>query len=110
MDYSRAVIESSLVTRATPERGLSPAGHVVVAVCLGFIGAFGFVSNALVLLLFCRRKPLRAPINCMLVSISASDLLVSALGTPLSFAASTRGRWLVGARGCVWYGFINSFL
>ncbi|KAG7317477.1 hypothetical protein KOW79_018512 [Hemibagrus wyckioides] len=119
MDYSSAVNASNWIcascihasgSHAHPERDLSPAGHVVVAVCLGFIGAFGFVNNAIVLLLFCRHKPLRSPINCMLVSISVSDLLVCVLGTPFSFAASTRGRWLIGARGCVWYGFINSFL
>ncbi|XP_026793807.3 teleost multiple tissue opsin b isoform X2 [Pangasianodon hypophthalmus] len=121
MDYSSAVLASNLSRscascahasggHAHSERDLSPAGHVVVAVCLGFIGTFGFVNNALVLLLFCRHKPLRSPINCMLVSISVSDLLVCVLGTPFSFAASARRRWLIGAHGCVWYGFINSFL
>ncbi|XP_062841292.1 teleost multiple tissue opsin b [Trichomycterus rosablanca] len=89
---------------------LSPTGHLIVAVCLGFIGTFGFLNNALVLVLFCRFKLLRSPINCLLASISVSDLLVCVLGTPFSFAASTRGRWLIGAAGCVWYGFINSFL
>ncbi|KAK2814765.1 hypothetical protein Q7C36_023031 [Tachysurus vachellii] len=121
MDNSSEIITSNLSWscascarasggHAPSERDLSPAGHVVVAVCLGIIGTFGFVNNAIVLLLFCRHKPLRSPINCMLVSISVSDLLVCVLGTPFSFAASARGRWLIGARGCVWYGFINSFL
>lgn len=121
MDYPSVIIASNLSrscvscarasgSHAHSERDLSPTGHVVVAVCLGFIGMFGFVNNALVLLLFCRHKPLRSPINCMLVSISVSDLLVCVLGTPFSFAASARGRWLIGAQGCVWYGFINSFL
>ncbi|KAI4901211.1 hypothetical protein NFI96_013719 [Prochilodus magdalenae] len=93
-----------------PPHNLSPTGHLVVAVCLGFIGTFGFVNNALVLVLFCRYRLLRSPINCLLVSISVSDLLVCVLGTPFSFAASTRGRWLIGGAGCVWYGFVNSFL
>ncbi|XP_029314152.1 LOW QUALITY PROTEIN: teleost multiple tissue opsin b [Cottoperca gobio] len=89
---------------------LSPKGHLVVAVCLGFIGIFGFLSNFLVLLLFCRYRALRTPMNVLLVSISASDLLVSVLGTPFSFAASTQGRWLIGRAGCVWYGFVNACL
>lgn len=121
MDYSSLMNASNLSrncvscihasgSHAPGGRDLSPTGHVMVAVYLGFIGAFGFVNNALVLLLFCRHKPLRSPINCMLVSISLSDLLVCVLGTPFSFAASARGRWLIGAHGCVWYGFINSFL
>nr|XP_020479762.1 opsin-3-like isoform X2 [Monopterus albus] len=87
---------------------LTPTGHLVVAVCLGFIGTFGLVNNLLVLVLFCRYKILRSPINLLLINISISDLLVCVLGTPFSFAASTQGRWLIGEKGCVWYGFANS--
>uniref|UniRef100_A0A3P8SMC9 Teleost multiple tissue opsin b n=1 Tax=Amphiprion percula TaxID=161767 RepID=A0A3P8SMC9_AMPPE len=93
-----------------PVLSLSPTGHLVVAVCLGFIGAVGFLSNFLVITLFCRYRALRTPMNLLLVSISASDLLVSVLGTPFSFAASTQGRWLIGRAGCVWYGFVNACL
>ena len=89
---------------------LSRRGHLVVALCLGAIGTVGFLSNFLVLALFCRYRALRTPMNLMLVSISASDLLVSVLGTPFSFAASTQGRWLLGRAGCVWYGFVNACL
>ncbi|KAM9331901.1 LOW QUALITY PROTEIN: teleost multiple tissue opsin b [Pholidichthys leucotaenia] len=92
-----------------PHHSLSPTGHLVVAVCLGFI-AIGFLTNFLVLRCFCRYRALRTPMNLLLVSISASDLLVSVLGTPISFAASTQGRWLIGRAGCVWYGFLNSCL
>lgn len=94
---------------ATPP-SLSPRGHLVVAVCLGFIGTLGFLSNLLVLALFARCRALRTPMNLLLVSISASDLLVNVLGTPFSFAASTQGRWLIGRAGCVWYGFVNACL
>lgn len=87
---------------------LTPTGNLVVSVCLGFIGTFGLVSNLLVLVLFCRYKMLRSPINLLLVNISISDLLVCIVGTPFSFAASTQGRWLIGDAGCVWYGFANS--
>ncbi|XP_071370527.1 teleost multiple tissue opsin a [Centroberyx affinis] len=87
---------------------LSPTGHLIVAVCLGFIGTLGLLNNLLVLVLFCRYKMLRSPINLLLINISISDLLVCVLGTPFSFAASTQGRWLIGEGGCVWYGFANS--
>uniref|UniRef100_A0A8C7LBU1 G-protein coupled receptors family 1 profile domain-containing protein n=1 Tax=Oncorhynchus kisutch TaxID=8019 RepID=A0A8C7LBU1_ONCKI len=87
---------------------LSPTGNLIVAVCLGFIGTFGFLNNLLVLVLFCRYKVLRSPINLLLINISFSDLLVCVVGTPFSFAASTQGRWLIGKSGCVWYGFANS--
>ncbi|XP_056149798.1 vertebrate ancient opsin-like [Lampris incognitus] len=87
---------------------LSPTGHLVVAVCLGFIGTLGLLNNLVVLLLFCRYKILRSPINLLLINICISDLLVCVLGTPFSFAASTQGKWLIGDSGCVWYGFANS--
>uniref|UniRef100_A0A1A8NTU5 Teleost multiple tissue opsin a n=2 Tax=Nothobranchius rachovii TaxID=451742 RepID=A0A1A8NTU5_9TELE len=87
---------------------LSPTGHLVVAMCLGFIGFFGLMNNLTVLVLFYRYKLLRSPINLLLINISVSDLLVCVLGTPFSFAASTQRRWLIGAEGCVWYGFANS--
>ncbi|XP_034717509.1 teleost multiple tissue opsin b [Etheostoma cragini] len=98
------------VSGSLPPPSLTPKGHLVVAVCLGFIGTFGFLNNLLVLALFFRYRALRTPINLLLVSIAASDLLVSVLGTPFSFAASTQGRWLIGREGCVWYGFVNSCL
>lgn len=87
---------------------LSPTGHSVVAVCLGFISTFGFVNNLLALVLFGRHKVLRSPINLLLINISVSDMLVCALATPLSLAASTRGYWLAGRTACVWYGFANT--
>ncbi|XP_035526380.1 vertebrate ancient opsin-like [Morone saxatilis] len=87
---------------------LTPTGNLVVAVCLGFIGTFGLMNNLLVLVLFCRYKMLRSPINLLLINISISDLLVCVLGTPFSFAASTQGRWLIGKGGCMWYGFANT--
>ncbi|XP_064194915.1 pinopsin-like [Anguilla rostrata] len=93
---------------ASSHSTLSPTGHLVVAVFLGFIGTFGFLNNLLVLVLFCRYKKLRSPINLLLMNISFSDLLVCVLGTPFSFAASTQGRWLIGPIGCVWYGFANT--
>ncbi|XP_056440761.1 teleost multiple tissue opsin b [Gadus chalcogrammus] len=89
---------------------LTRTGQLVVAVCLGVIGTLGFLNNFIVITLFCRYRTLRSPINCMLVSISVSDLLVSVLGTPFSFAASAQGRWLIGRSGCVWYGFVNACL
>ncbi|XP_076602783.1 teleost multiple tissue opsin 2b [Chaetodon auriga] len=87
---------------------LSPTGFVVLSVVLGFIMTFGFLNNFIVLLLFCKFKKLRTPVNMMLLNISVSDMLVCLFGTTLSFASSIRGRWLLGRSGCSWYGFINS--
>ncbi|KAM9804447.1 teleost multiple tissue opsin 2b [Neosynchiropus ocellatus] len=87
---------------------LSPTGFIVLSVVLGFIMTFGFLNNFVVLLLFCKFKKLRTPVNMLLLNISVSDMLVCLFGTTLSFASSIRGRWLLGRSGCSWYGFINS--
>uniref|UniRef100_A0A8C1ZSI2 G-protein coupled receptors family 1 profile domain-containing protein n=1 Tax=Cyprinus carpio TaxID=7962 RepID=A0A8C1ZSI2_CYPCA len=87
---------------------LSRTGHNVVAVILGSILVFGILNNFIVLVLFCKFKTLRTPVNMLLLNISVSDMLVCLFGTTLSFAASIRGRWLVGKHGCMWYGFVNS--
>ncbi|XP_070839414.1 pinopsin-like [Chaetodon trifascialis] len=94
---------------ADPAAGtLSRAGHTAAAVVLGLILVLGFLGNFLVLLVFSRFPQLQSPVNLLLVNISASDMLVCLFGTPLSFAASVRGRWLTGSYGCRWYGFANA--
>jgi len=92
----------------TPLVRLSRGGHRVVSVFLGSIMVLGIINNLLVLVLFCRFKSLRTPVNMLLLNISVSDMLVCLCGTTLSFASSLRARWLFGRRGCRWYGFINS--
>ncbi|XP_028846682.1 teleost multiple tissue opsin 2b isoform X1 [Denticeps clupeoides] len=91
-----------------PTQTLSGTGFIVLSVMLGLIMTFGFLNNLVVLILFCRFRALRTPVNMLLLNISVSDMLVCLLGTTLSFASSTQGRWLLGRRGCSWYGFINS--
>uniref|UniRef100_A0A3B3ZRX8 G-protein coupled receptors family 1 profile domain-containing protein n=1 Tax=Periophthalmus magnuspinnatus TaxID=409849 RepID=A0A3B3ZRX8_9GOBI len=87
---------------------LSRTGHTAVAVVLGFIFVLGFLGNFVALLVFSRYPVLRTPVNLLLINISASDMLVCIFGTPMSFAASVRGRWLTGSYGCRWYGFSNA--
>ncbi|CAN9501190.1 unnamed protein product [Ophioblennius macclurei] len=87
---------------------LSRAAHTAAAVALGFILVLGFLGNFLALLVFSRFPGLRTPVNLLLINISVSDMLVCVFGTPLSFAASVRGRWLTGTIGCRWYGFSNA--
>uniref|UniRef100_A0A8C4RJR2 Teleost multiple tissue opsin 2a n=1 Tax=Erpetoichthys calabaricus TaxID=27687 RepID=A0A8C4RJR2_ERPCA len=92
----------------TPKSLISRTGLTVVSVFLGCILIFGFFNNFIVLLLFCKFKTLRTPVNVLLLNISVSDMLVCVFGTTLSFASSIHGRWLVGKHGCMWYGFINT--
>ncbi|XP_075720058.1 vertebrate ancient opsin-like [Rhinoderma darwinii] len=112
--FSSSCSNSSSVTcrsnhyYGTDQANLSPTGHLLVAVSLGIIGSLGFFNNLLVVVLFCKYKVLRSPINMLLMNICLSDLMVCILGTPFSFAASIQGRWLIGEAGCIWYGFVNT--
>lgn len=109
LNYSLNLSDDQEVLDAPPGTAkLSPAGFVVLSVVLGFIMTFGFLNNFVVLLLFCKFKKLRTPVNMLLLNISVSDMLVCLFGTTLSFASSIRGKWLLGRSGCSWYGFINS--
>uniref|UniRef100_A0A8C5M8F5 G-protein coupled receptors family 1 profile domain-containing protein n=1 Tax=Leptobrachium leishanense TaxID=445787 RepID=A0A8C5M8F5_9ANUR len=90
------------------ESGISRTGHTIVAVFLGFILVFGFLNNFVVLILFCKFKTLRTPVNMMLLNISISDMLVCISGTTLSFTSSIQGKWIGGEYGCQWYGFVNA--
>ncbi|XP_061908127.1 opsin-3-like [Entelurus aequoreus] len=93
---------------SAPQQQLTRSGHHVVSLFLGSIMVFGILNNLLVLVLFCKFKTLRTPVNMLLLNISVSDMLVCACGTTLSFVSSLHHRWLFGRLGCVWYGFINS--
>ncbi|XP_015237434.1 PREDICTED: pinopsin-like isoform X1 [Cyprinodon variegatus] len=109
-DSSSFSSDATLPNSTTPHShdGLSRSGHTAVAVCLGFILVAGILNNSLTLLVFAKFRSLRTPINLILLNISLSDVLVCVFGTPFSFAASLRGRWLIGEFGCKWYGFANS--
>lgn len=114
LNYSFNMSEEDRLTlldgdwRDSPVETLSRAGFIALSVFLGFIMTFGFFNNFIVLVLFCKFKTLRTPVNMLLLNISVSDMLVCMFGTTLSFASSVRGRWLLGRHGCMWYGFINS--
>ncbi|XP_059214873.1 opsin-3 [Centropristis striata] len=82
--------------------------YKLLAGAIGTIGAFGFCNNAAVIVLFCRFKRLRTPTNLLLVNISLSDLLVSAIGINFTFVSCVRGGWVWSQATCVWDGFSNS--
>lgn len=90
------------------ERPFAADTYPLLAAAMGAIGLMGFLSNLLVLALHCRFERLRTPAALLLANISLSDLLVSACGGNLTFAACVRGRWTWGQAACVWDGFSNS--
>ncbi|KAF7669908.1 hypothetical protein LDENG_00115380 [Lucifuga dentata] len=98
-------------TRAdkSPEQFIFTVGtYKILAVAIGIIGVFGFCNNVIVIILYCKFKRLRTPTNLLLVNISLSDFLVSAIGINFTFASCVKGGWIWSQTTCVWDGFSNS--
>ncbi|KAG8197015.1 hypothetical protein JTE90_004287 [Oedothorax gibbosus] len=84
---------------------LSPMGYAIAAVVLFFIMVFGVCNNLVVIVVVAGTRKLRTPMNLILLNLSISDFLISALGTPLSFAAAVNRRWIFGDALCQVYAF-----
>ncbi|XP_039293404.1 vertebrate ancient opsin-like [Nilaparvata lugens] len=89
---------------------MSAAAYAAAAVCLFFIGFFGFFTNLVVIVLMCREKQLWTPLNVILFNLVLSDFSVSILGNPFTLASALAHRWLFGRLMCIVYGFFMSLL
>ncbi|CAH1801655.1 unnamed protein product [Owenia fusiformis] len=88
----------------------SPLSYTIVGVCLVCICVVGIIMNSLVLLTFLRKPKQRTPRNYFIIAITACDLLLGAIGTPLSAASYLAHRWLFGRIGCEYEAFIQFFV
>eukprot|EP00057_Strongylocentrotus_purpuratus_P031001 XP_783302.2 PREDICTED: pinopsin [Strongylocentrotus purpuratus] len=77
-----------------------------LTVYTGFLTIFGILNNGIVMILFARFPSLRHPINSFLFNVSLSDLIISCLASPFTFASNFAGRWLFGDLGCTLYAFL----
>lgn len=77
-----------------------------LTVYTGFLTIFGILNNGIVMILFARFPSLRHPINSFLFNVSLSDLIISCLASPFTFASNFAGRWLFGDLGCTIYAFL----
>ncbi|XP_041865515.1 opsin-3 [Melanotaenia boesemani] len=94
--------------RSTEQYIFAVGTYKLLAFTIGTIGLFGFCNNIIVLVLYCKFKRLRTPTNLLLVNISLSDFLVSAIGINFTFVSCVKGRWIWTQATCVWDGFSNS--
>ncbi|XP_022092780.1 visual pigment-like receptor peropsin [Acanthaster planci] len=85
------------------------AGYVVIGAYLCAVIVTGFIGNLIVIAAFCKFKKLRTANNCLIMNLSGSDLAMAIVGTPMSCSSSFAGKWLYGAAGCTYYGFINYY-
>ncbi|XP_077300333.1 vertebrate ancient opsin-like [Arctopsyche grandis] len=90
---------------------LMPAwGYTASAVVLFVIGILGFFLNLMVIILMCKDKQLRTPMNMILFNLVCSDFSVSILGNPFTLVSALNHRWMFGNTMCIMYGFFMSLL
>ena len=89
---------------------LSGGFHTAVA-CLLSVGAvLAVTANGIVLAVFLNNRHLISTTNMFVIALAVSDLSEAVLGNPFIAASSIAGRWIFGRAGCLWYGFIMTFL
>ncbi|EFN81787.1 Green-sensitive opsin [Harpegnathos saltator] len=80
--------------------------YVFAAIVLGFIGVFGFTFNLLVILTIAKNKDtLWMPNNVVLLNMAVGDLLVAALGNPITMTSAIAGVWYWSYNVCVLYAW-----
>ncbi|XP_064605546.1 rhodopsin, G0-coupled-like [Liolophura sinensis] len=89
---------------------LSPAQFTVITCFLTLCGVVGLVINSVTFLVFVAVPSLRCPTNLFIMAVLSCDLIMSTVGIPFEAVASVHNRWVFGAAGCSWHGFIMSFL
>ncbi|XP_035208317.1 melanopsin-like, partial [Stegodyphus dumicola] len=90
----------------TTVEDLSPVGYSIAAVVLFFIMLLGCFNNLLVIIVVGGTKKLRTPMNSILLNLSVSDFIISAFGTPMSFASAVNRKWIFGEFLCEAYAFL----
>ena len=78
----------------------------------GFIVIFGASANVIVLLTYLRwrRNMLNTPRDLLILSLALADCITSLFVAPFAMASSIAGKWLFSRPGCIWYGFISTWM
>ena len=78
----------------------------------GFIIIFGTLANAIVILTYLkwRRNMFETSRDLVIFTLATADCVISILVAPFGLASSVSGRWSSGRGGCVWYGFVSTWM
>ncbi|XP_021369164.1 opsin-3-like, partial [Mizuhopecten yessoensis] len=66
--------------------------------------------NGLIVYIFWRQTSLNTPTNYFILALSILDCMMSLFGLPMIAISSFGESWVFGDKGCVYYGFIMTFL
>ncbi|XP_060072166.1 visual pigment-like receptor peropsin [Ylistrum balloti] len=84
--------------------------YIVIGVLMMIASVIGITLNGLIVYVFCRQPSLKTPTNYFVLALSILDLLMSLFGIPMVVVSSFKQHWAFGDKGCVYYGFIMTFL
>ncbi|XP_046368964.1 opsin-5-like [Haliotis rufescens] len=88
---------------------LSPAGYLFTGIYLTVLGVLAVLGNGLVFCVLVRKRTLRRkPHNMLLISMAASDLVITMCGYPFTTLSSYKNQYLFGWFYCILQGFITS--
>ena len=98
-----AVVNTSNVSNALPP---------MIAVSYGIIMTLGSIFNGLVAITYIkwRYTLLTKPKDVLILSLAIGDFAMASLVCPLGFASAASRKWTFGHAGCVWYGFISTWV
>ncbi|XP_033727976.1 opsin-3-like [Pecten maximus] len=101
-------ISSENSTGLTPF--LSTYAYVVIGVLMTGASIVGIGLNGLFVYVFWRQTSLKTPTNYFILALSLLDFIMSLFGLPMVAISCFGKHWVFGAKGCVYYGFIMTFV
>uniref|UniRef100_A0A8C0VEX4 Vertebrate ancient opsin-like n=1 Tax=Cyanistes caeruleus TaxID=156563 RepID=A0A8C0VEX4_CYACU len=92
-----------------PLDSIPPWQFRLLAAVMLVVTSLSLAENLAVILVTCKFKQLRQPVNYIVVNLSVADFLVSLTGGTISFLTNLKGYFFMGYWACVLEGFTVTF-
>ncbi|XP_058666992.1 vertebrate ancient opsin-like [Ammospiza caudacuta] len=92
-----------------PLDSIQPWQFRLLAAAMLLVTSLSLAENLAVILVTCKFKQLRQPVNYIIVNLSVADFLVSLTGGTISFLTNLKGYFFMGYWTCVLEGFAVTF-
>lgn len=96
---------------SVPEIKNSP--YAILQGCVsGCVTIFGSFTNAIVMLTYIkwRQSMFETPRDVLIFTLAWADFVTSLFVAPIGLASAISGKWTSGRAGCVWYGFVTTWM
>lgn len=86
------------------------SGYMTIGTILTFATILGSFQNFASIFIFYKRQILQSPTNYFVINLAVLDFIMSIFGIPMAAVASFKTRWIFGENGCIYYGFLMTFI